>query len=186
MRKRLFLFFWVFIGMVLFSFFVYANGQKEELEIKKNENGAFLLEASDISLEWLVEGDELHMTISAPTTGWVAVGFKPSRIMKDANFVIGYVSGGEVFIEDHFGSGTFAHKPDTELGGTRDVTLKSGSEENGTTSLSFSLPLSSGDEYDREITPGEEIKVLLAYGGNGEDNFNAKHRFRTSAQLMIE
>ena len=186
MRKKVFLFLWVLIGLIGFSFFVYANGQKEEITIKKTENGAFLLEASDISLEWMVEGDGLHITVTAPTTGWIAVGFKPSQIMKDANFIIGYVSEGEVYIEDHFGSGTFAHKPDTELGGTRDVTLKSGSEENGTTSLSFALPLSSGDEFDREITSGEEIKVLLAYGGDGEDNFTAKHRFRTSAQLTVE
>jgi len=186
MHRKLFQFFWLTVVLSLVSFSVFANGEKEDLEIEKNENGSFVLETSDISIEWHVEDGELHMTVTAPTTGWVAVGFKPTQSMKDANFIIGYVSGSSVTVEDHFGYGIFGHKADTELGGTRDVTLKSGSEENGSTSLAFSLPLASGDQYDREIAVGEEIKVLLAYGGNGEDNLNTKHRFRTSAKLFVE
>jgi hypothetical protein len=49
------------------------------------------LTAKDMTFAWKIDGDNLAIKISAKTEGWVGIGFNPSKQMKDANFVLGYV-----------------------------------------------------------------------------------------------
>ena len=76
------------------------------------------LTVEDVLLSMETDGTLLTVSISAPTTGWVAVGFDPSAAMKDANIIIAYVADGEVFLRDDWGSGHTSHEADTEMGGT--------------------------------------------------------------------
>lgn len=136
-----------------------------------------------IIFQWKVVGDYLKIRLSAPTEGWVAVGFNPSNMMKDADYKLAYVEDGQTFIEDHYGSGYISHKEDTNLGGTGDFELDGGSEENGVTSVGFTIPLNSGDAYDKILKEGDEVKVLLAY--SGRDSFRRKHKERTSVVIRL-
>ncbi|MBL7006257.1 MAG: hypothetical protein ISR78_04160 [Spirochaetia bacterium] len=165
-----------------------ASGNKENPpEVSLNGENAVadaITSASfdNISLEWKVSetGDEIEFILQAKTTGWIAVGFDPSQIMKDAQFVIGYVNSGDAVIRDDFGNSSFSHAPDTGLGGTDDVRLISGLEEDGWTQLIFALPVNSGDDKDVPLTLGEKHNILLAFGPDNKDDFRTKHSFRTS------
>ncbi|UCH77889.1 MAG: DOMON domain-containing protein [Candidatus Coatesbacteria bacterium] len=138
-----------------------------------------------ITLTWQPEGANLHVTVKAPTTGWVAVGFDPTVGMKDANLILGYVAGGTVSTRDDFGTAATAHDADTNLGGTDNVLNPAGKEEAGSTEISFTIPLDSGDAYDRVLVVGRTYKVLLAYGPNGADDFAIKHATRVAANITI-
>jgi hypothetical protein len=105
--------------------------------------------------------------------------------MKDAQMVLGYVKDGAGYVEDQFGTGTFTHKKDTDLGGSRDIRLISSSESSGRTEFVFAVPIDSGDEYDSILTPGVEHTVLLAHGANGEDNFTKKHASRGKVRVTF-
>jgi hypothetical protein len=168
-------------GSVLFLF----SGGSNEVEAQDIPGGGKLVEASGMSLAWEVSGDEIIFTLQGETTGWVSVGFNPARVMKDAQFVIGYVEDGKGFIRDEFGTGTFSHAPDTELGGSDDVRLISASQEGGITELKFALPIDSGDQYDVPLTPGEEHVVLLARGPDGSNNFTKKHAARARMSVVF-
>jgi len=126
-----------------------------------------------ITLQWKVEGENLRVRIAAATTGWVAVGFDPSSRMKDSNIIIGYVENGQVFLRDDFGTGQTSHGADVDLGGSDEITAADGSEEDGQTWLSFTIPLDSGDRYDRALEPGKSYTVNLASGRN--DDFGTYH-----------
>lgn len=143
------------------------------------------VEIDKMTFEWRIDGQRLHVRVSAPTTGWVAVGFNPSAAMQDANFVMGYVKDGKVTVEDHFGSASFQHDKDTKLGGTDDVADIAGQEAGGTTTIGFSLPLNSGDGKDQAIQIDGETKVLLAYGA-GRDSFRARHKFRATLAVQLQ
>lgn len=138
-----------------------------------------------ITLSWRINGEALEVSVSAPTTGWVAVGFEPSRAMKDANILIGYVADGEVVVTDQFGTTMVQHAEDTTLGGTVDVTVLGGAESDGSTTLEFSIPLDSGDEYDRPLEPGSTVGVILAYGENGADDLSGYHRDRAAVEITL-
>jgi len=138
---------------------------------------------SDITFQWKIDGEELIIILSAPTEGWVAVGFNPSKVMKDADFILAYVDGSRVHIEDHFGTGLFGHKIDTSIGGTDNVEVIEGKEEMGSTTVKFSIPLNSGDEYDKVLAEGDDVKVLLAFGDR--DDLTRKHKRRTSVEIEL-
>lgn len=139
----------------------------------------------DFVLRWRVEGEDLHIVLRHPTTGWLAVGFDPTRMMKDANMILGYVSGGEVFLSDEYGTGNTAHRPDTEIGGTNDILYAEGSEGAGGTELRFAIPLDSGDSADRPLVPGNGYRVLLAHGPAGADDFRTYHGGRAAVEIQL-
>lgn len=138
-----------------------------------------------IDLTWKPEGQNLHVTVKAPTTGWVAVGFDPSVGMMDANLILGYVAGGTVTTRDDFGTSVNSHDADINLGGIDNVANPAGTEEAGTTEVRFTIPLDSGDAYDRKLVVGQTYRVLLAYGPNGADDFAIQHTVRTAANIRI-
>ena len=144
------------------------------------------LEVSGFLLRWETQsGGNLAVELTGPTTGWVAVGFDPSVMMLDANIIIGYVSGGNAFIRDDFGWQTTSHRADTLLGGTDDVIIDGGSESGGETQIRFTIPLDSGDQYDKPLVPGNSYTVLLARGPNGADDFSTQHEFITTTTIDI-
>jgi hypothetical protein len=138
----------------------------------------------DMTLRYAIDGDDLLLEIAAPTRGWVALGFEPTRAMAGANILIGYVDGsGSVSVEDHFGDGLFTHRQDTRLGGTRDVAVIGGSESSAGTVVTFSIPLDSGDQYDKTLEPDTTVHVILAWGAN--DNISRRHRRRYSTTIHL-
>jgi len=141
--------------------------------------------ADGVTLTIRLETDSLEISISAPTTGWVSVGFEPSRVMKDADIYIGYVQDGEVYLRDDFGTGNTSHAPDTSLGGESSFARLSGSEVDGVTSITFTIPRNSGDRFDKVLTAGGSYKVLMGYGPEGSDDFTTYHRWVKSVDLTL-
>ncbi len=137
----------------------------------------------DFTIKWKIVDSNISVKLGAPTTGWVAIGFDPTSRMKDANIIIGYVENGEVFMRDDYGSATTAHEADTAAGGTDDLTNKSGTENNGTTEIAFTMPLNSGDSRDRVLKEGTSYTIIMAYGTS--DSFTIKHSTTASTNFKL-
>jgi len=142
------------------------------------------VDSGSMTVSWQVRGESLYIRISAPTAGWVAVGFEPSRMMKDADIYIGYVaSDGTAVLEDHFADKLTGHQADTALGGRSDVSRVSGTEQGGVTTLEFLRPLNSGDSRDKALVPGQEYTMITAFGTR--DNLTSVHRERGSVRIKL-
>lgn len=135
------------------------------------------LDTDKMDVFWTIEGDKIHVKLSAKTTGWVAIGFDPEKAMQGANIVIGAVKKGKVRIEDHYGDRKRGHKSDKKMGSTNHILDPEGMEKDGVTTISFTLPLDSGDKWDKSIDPGKVSRVMIAYG-SGRDSFTAGHAWR--------
>lgn len=137
--------------------------------------------------EWKVEDSTgtIRIKLTAPTTGWLAVGFEPTSFMNEANLLIGYMSGGAAQARDDYGTGTVTHESDVVLGGTDNVELITGSEASGETVLEFRIPLNSGDAYDKVLVDGTTYTVIFAYGENGADDFTSGHAWAESASIQL-
>ncbi len=158
-------------AIVLFLFLAlpisaFAMDYQHKLEVKK------------MQFEWSIEDDTIHVQLSAKTTGWVGIGFDPEKAMQGANIIIGAVKNGKFKIEDHYGDRKRGHSPDKKLGGTDDVLNPSGSEKDGVTTISFTLPLKTEDKYDKAILTKGMYRIMLAYGA-GKDSFKTRHPYRT-------
>ncbi len=136
------------------------------------------LEVKDMQFSWTLEEDRIHVQMSARTTGWVAVGFDPEDAMEGADIIIGAVKGDQFKVEDHYGDRKRGHSSDEELGGTNNVLNPSGTEKDGVTTISFTLPLTATEQYDKTIRPEGMYRIMLAYGA-GRDSFKTRHPYRT-------
>ncbi|MCD4774992.1 MAG: hypothetical protein K8S15_02950 [Candidatus Aegiribacteria sp.] len=138
------------------------------------------------TLRWKVQDSNLEIELEGPSSGWIAVGFAGSYLMHDSNIIIGYVSGSSVNIRDDFGVDSNTHVSDSDLqGGEQNVSAKSGSEGSGTTTISFTTPLDSGDLYDNALSEGQSYSVVFAHGADGADNFDSNYTIITSTSITI-
>ncbi len=162
-----------------------SEASGEEPGEQSETEGSSSVSIDDFQMTWSAGEFNLEITVSAPTTGWIAVGFEPTAAMKDADIVIGYVEGGEVYLRDDWGDNYTSHKADIDLGGTDDVTAVSGYEESGFTGITFSIPLSSGDQYDHILEEGGTYTIILAYGANDADDFEGHHEWVETLEIEL-
>jgi len=139
--------------------------------------------AKDWSFSWVFKGENIEFTVTAPTTGWISLGFNPTSRMKDADYILAYVENGKVYISDEYGTGSTSHKSDVSLGGKESAKAISFVEQADKTTITFSLPVNSGDQYDTVFRPGEKCKVLGAYATS--KNLSSKHRKRDSVEIVL-
>jgi len=161
----------ILISIMAFTLAAQNSGEYREQTIGKMTFG------------WQVQGEDLFIRVSAPAAGYVAVGFEPTSMMKDADIYIGYVSGSTVVLEDHFAYKRTGHKSDVALGGTSNISSIKGNEAGGVTTIEFIRPLDSGDPYDKALVPGQEYNLIFAY--STRDNVTSVHRERYSAKVRL-
>ena len=172
----------LFLLLLTTGFVVAQGGQAVDVPAL---DGFSRSSAGGVDVQWRVDGETLEVQMAANTTGWVSVGFDPSRMMADANIIIGYVEDGEVVIADDYGTGATKHDRDTNHGGTNDVTVVEGREVDGTTIIRFTIPLDSGDEMDKALETGTTYTALASHGPDGANDFTTYHADRGSFQLEL-
>ncbi|MDC7228038.1 MAG: DOMON domain-containing protein [Spirochaetales bacterium] len=122
--------------------------------------------------EWILDGDDLTISISAETKGWIAVGLGSSR-MDGSTMFFGFVKNETVYFEEHLGKG-HSHKK-TEV--QRPVVYEL-SEVNGITSMSFTVSKS-----DFAGSGSNSLPVIVAWGTR--DSFTSLHRYRDAAEIIF-
>mgnify|MGYP003969789551 FL=1 len=163
----------IIVALTLLWSHAWAEGYDHKITVKK------------MTFEWKVVNNNLDIKLSASTKGWVAIGFNPISRMKDANIILAYVKKGKVKAADHFGVSDTKHSKDSKLGGEKDITGLSGVEENGITTVSFTIPLDSGDSKDKPVLVDSDTTIIPAYGA-GRDSFSAKHAYRTTLTVNLK
>ncbi len=133
-----------------------------------------------VTFEWSVDGQSLNGRMSAKTTGWVGVGFNATKDMQDAGFVIGAVKDGQPKAAVYVGTSPMAHSKAIEQA---DIANIGGSEADGVTTITFTIPLVSKDPKIRPIAVDKDTKVLLAYGE--EDSVKVRHAERAEFLLNL-
>lgn len=170
----------LFSSMVLFlitiSSIAFAQDEKSSFDTS--------IQIKKFSFSYSLEGKNLSVKVDCPISGWVSIGFNPEKKMKSANIIIGYDANGTWKVEDHFGTRSVAHKADIDLGGSVNIDNASCIELNGITSLIFTIPLLSGDQYDGKINIGEETTVIFAAGK--KDSFRSKHSMTAKTKIVFE
>jgi hypothetical protein len=146
-----------------------------------------ILSEGDFILHWRTIGNEIYFAMEGLTTGWIALGIKPSFMMLDADMIFGWVSSnGTVEVVDAYATGpTGPHPPDIDLGGSNDILAFNGSESEQKTIIEFKrLLITSDSDYDNSIPVEGSVKFLWALGSS--DLFDAPHARRGSLQWSLE
>jgi len=139
----------------------------------------------DVVVHWSNDASLLRIALESPGTGYVAIGFDPEQRMEGANYIIGYVEEGEAYVRDDFGTGPADHAPDTDRAGEDNILSSAGTEWADHTVLEFIIPLNSGDDMDKPLSPGGSYEILVAYH-DLQDGFTVRHSRRGSGRIELD
>jgi hypothetical protein len=130
---------------------------------------------------WHANG-RLVSTFTAPTLGWVAVGFNNQQRLKRTRFVIGAMIGNSFYTEEH-AAVVPDHPKVQELGLEAAAEDTVGSALNNTTTIQFSLPHRPADNDNPTLLPGTSTYLMLAWSQHTDFDHHSAWRRHFSVKL---
>lgn len=140
----------------------------------------------EFSLYARTAGGNIIVAMTAPTSGWLAIGIEPAdKLHKHADMIFGWVDAeGNSRIVDAFSpDSTGPHPDDRDLGGTADIISFQGTEANGVTTIEFVRPLHLLDHFDHDIEVSVPVSLIWAVGAS--DDWGAQHQDMGRASLVL-
>lgn len=141
-----------------------------------------VLEFDGVSFGWTHHGDRLAGVFTAPTSGWIAIGFNNEPILQNTHFVIAAVSAAPVRIEEHIAI-VPNHRRVEELGRSPALLDAEGHFENGVSSLSFAVPHDFPGRPELKLAPGNDVSVMLAW--SREADFDHHSAWRRQVAVVL-
>ncbi len=136
-----------------------------------------------MSVSWALESGALIIEMSAPTTGWVTVGFNDNSGTNKAYLLMGNVVNGKLSVEEHYTLNPGNYKSFKSLSTKANVSLISGEETDGTTTLKYSISFDPKHKYQKQLKAGDSLYLLMAY--SRADDFQHHSMWRKSIQITL-
>ncbi len=145
-------------------------------EVTDAKAGGFKeLKQDGYDLAWKIYDGQIDVKLTYETNGWVGFGIGKTGAMEGSHIVLGFVMDGKAVVEDHFGVGGTNHSPQTKIGAKDSLTARGGSFVDGKTTITFTMPLNTGNPNDPVLVEGETFKVILANGGEDAQDLESYH-----------
>ncbi len=122
-----------------------------------------------VTVDKVTEG--YQFTVTAPTEGWVSLGFEPSSVMKDSESIILSNLKGNGLIYHYFGTAREVVTPISTLDSAYkndNLAVKSFSYDGKVSTYVFVRTEKVKNKYIKELTPGKKIKILFAYSTSSD------------------
>ena len=157
---------------LLLAFPFVLSAQRESVSIQGME------------LSYALRSDSIDITLSAPTRGWVGIGFNKVNSIVGSDLMLFHIVENKSEVLDMFVLSAGNPKPDVELGGSTAAVIKQASEKGNRTIIDFSIPLRSKDPNDFPLEPGKDFWLILAYSTH--DEFDHHSRMRRHIQYRFD
>ncbi len=138
---------------------------------------------NNMTVSWRFHEDRIHFEMSAPTTGWVTIGFNTHSGTKGAYLLMGNIVEGKPAVVEHYTLSPGNYQPIESLGESPQVSDIAGVERANSSTLKFSLPVKSANQYQRELAKGLNYTMIIAY--SQEDDFQHHSMMRTSVDITL-
>eukprot|EP01080_Neovahlkampfia_damariscottae_P009263 gene9263-1350_t len=107
----------------------------------------------------------LEFAVVSKATGWTAIGFNPTSGMSNLDLVVGFMSGGNIVVEDHYVNGLTTPSKDINVGGQDSIIAFNGGSAGGEITFKFQRLTNTGDPRDNVIINGSN-SLIYAYSPN--------------------
>jgi DOMON domain len=153
-------------------------------------SGLFLSDRSQHSIEvngmkvhWSTVGRDIAFELSAPTTGWIAIGFNETESLAGTYLVMARVRAGVAAVVEYKTLAPGDYRPITALGGRASVVVIGGAEQGNSTSVRFRIPQLVTDGFHKQLLPSSKWRLLVAY--SREDDFQHHSMMRTNVEINL-
>jgi hypothetical protein len=170
---------------ICFNFsFADTIGTPNTLDVFKN---------GDYIFNWSIDETDLTIKVDldVKTTGWVGFGLSKEGQMSNSDTVMCYYSTSQskAVCVDGWADSRNAPPSDESLGGVDNLSEVSGSVADGTTKISFTRKLDTGDSKDLAIEKGKEMNVIFSYREDGspetEEGKFLQHSDYSSKKIVL-
>jgi DOMON domain len=151
----------------------YANVPKIMKSITKN----------GMKVSWEYKNQRIYFEMTAPTNGWVAIGFNNSDNTAGNYLLMGNVVGSQSSVMEHYTISAGNYKSFTDLKVNISVFDVVGIETQQVTKIRFSLPTAPSNKYTKDLEQGQEYTLLMAY--SQQDDFQHHSIMRTSVKIIL-
>ncbi len=141
------------------------------------------IEKNNMVVSWYFTIDSCFFEMSAPNTGWVAIGFNEYDDITGTYLVMGAVNKATTVVVEYLTSGPGNYAPLSELGIANAVDNVSGLETSSNSTIAFSLPRKPYTKYQKNIEPGKTYYLIMAY--SEEDDFKHHSMMRTMQKIIL-
>jgi hypothetical protein len=135
-----------------------------------------------VSFRWMFKDGRLIGELSAPTRGWIAVGFHSRAGLQGTYFVIASVADDVQRIEEHFAV-VPNHIPIADLGWPNTARLQVGQFQSGVSSMSFSIAATSPSGARLTLQSGEQVNLMLAWSHEADFDHHSAWRKHIAISL---
>lgn len=142
------------------------------------------LEVGGMKMSYQYQTDSLTITLVAPTTGWLGIGFNAANNIVGSDLLLFHVVNGHTSGKDLFVKGFGDPREDTDLQGQNSIRILEGKETNKQTTVTFRIALNSKDSNDFRHVLGEKVWLILAYSTH--DEFDHHSRMRKHIPFVFE
>ena len=142
------------------------------------------LQLGGMTMSYTIVGQQLSVTLEAPTQGWLGIGFNDRNAIVGSDLLLMHVIDNKAEVLDMQVKGIGNPKEDQMLGGTNNIIITAYAEKAGRTTISFSRPLNTQDPNDHPIERGEDLWLILAYSTH--DDFGHHSRMRKHTSFTFE
>lgn len=147
------------------------------------ETPSRLIELGGMSAEIKAAGNRWHIHLSAPTQGWVGIGFNDRPQMTGTHLLLGRVIDQSADMNEYHVFGPGDPRLLQEIGAKASVEQVLGKEANGTTSLSFSIPMEASDRWHHPLRQGQSVYIWLAFSVS--DDWTHHSRMRKGTWITL-
>lgn len=154
--------------------FLACRAQQKNMQ-KISQNG--------MTVSWYHQNERIYFGMSAPTDGWLAIGFNVSDNIKGTYLLMGNVVDGKANVVEHYTVSAGNYKPLTAFAVPSQVKHVEGAESKRNTTVNFSLPVKANSKYQKDLLPGLKYVLHIAY--SHEDDFQHHSMMRTSINITL-
>ncbi|MFK5980223.1 MAG: hypothetical protein QM488_15175 [Rhizobiaceae bacterium] len=147
-----------------------------------SSRGKNIIEDAGVKFQWHHKDGRLFGTLSAPTAGWIAVGFNEVAGLNNMRFIMAAVSTMPIRAEDHL-TQLRRHTDVKELGIATSLADVSGNWDGNDSTLSFSLSHIFEGRPSLTLSPYSKIHLMLAW--SHETNFNHHSAWRRHYPITL-
>lgn len=138
---------------------------------------------NDMTVNWQYQNDRIYFEMSAPTGGWVTIGFNTGSGMAGAYLLMGHIVNSHANVIEHYTSNPGNYQPINNYGIQSAIQDISGNEDSKRTTLKFSLPIQAASKYQKDLKKNMEYTMILAF--SHEDDFQHHSMMRTSVKIKL-
>ncbi len=137
-----------------------------------------------MTVEWTFKDEnQINFKLTSPSNGWVAIGLNTKKQLVGSNLIMVGVSEKHEVISDRYIISIGNHQSIEDLGGKASTQLLSAKNDNGGTTVEFTLSTKATDAYHLNLEKGKKIHLIMAY--SHDDDFMHHSAMRTSLEIIL-